>query len=77
VDVKVFQELMKERLPRVSEHLQRFCFDPMFFSLNWFICLFTDKLDEKVSLAILDILFIKGNEILHNIGLAILLLLQD
>ena len=77
VDVKVFGDLIVERLPKLGEHLKTLCFDTMFFSLNWFICLFTDKLEEKVSMAILDILFIKGNEILHNFGLAILYLLQD
>lgn len=66
---------MQERLPRVADHLKKLLFDPMFFSLNWFICLYTDKLNENVSLAIIDILMIKGSEILHNIGLAILLIL--
>ena len=49
----------------------------MFFSLNWFICLYTDKLDEKVSIAILDMVIIKGSEILHNIGLALLMLISE
>jgi Rab-GTPase-TBC domain len=49
VDVCVFQDLIKIKLPKVHEHMRKLMFDPIFFSLNWFICLFTDKLPEKVS----------------------------
>lgn len=65
-----------DRLPQIAEHLKKLMFDPMFFSLNWFICLYTDKLSERVSLSILDFLFIRGSTILQNVGLAILLLLK-
>jgi hypothetical protein len=49
----------------------------MFFSLNWFICLFCDKLDSKISLPILDQIMIRGSEVLHNLGLSILYLMQE
>lgn len=66
---------MKIKLPRIYEHMKKLMYDPMFFCLNWFICLFTDKLNLKVSYAVLDLLFIKGGEIIHNIALAVLLTL--
>lgn len=75
--MRVFSELLNELLPQIANHLKKFSFDSMFFSLNWFICLYTDKLDEKVSIAILDMVIIKGSEILHNIGLALLMLISD
>lgn len=49
----------------------------MFFSLNWFICLFCDKLDSKISFPILDQIMIRGSEVLHNLGLSILYLMQE
>jgi hypothetical protein len=57
--------------------MRKLMFDPMFFALNWYICLFTDKLPEKISIAILDLIIIRGSEFLHNVALAILFIMQD
>jgi hypothetical protein len=77
IDVRVFSWCIKEYLPKLWAHFNRYQFDPMFFSLNWFICLFCDKLDQNVALAVLDQIMIRGSEILHNIGLSILYIMQD
>ena len=51
-DAKIFHDLIRECLPMIHYHFTQLHFDPMFFSLNWFICLFCDKLPEKVLLAV-------------------------
>jgi len=48
--VKVFKVLISRKLRAVSEKMNHLMFDAMLFSFNWFICLFTDKLDEHVML---------------------------
>jgi hypothetical protein len=53
VEVKVFDKLIEHYLPKVYRHLLRYQFETLFFSLNWFICLFCDKLDEKASFSCL------------------------
>jgi hypothetical protein len=77
VDVRVFQDLIADRLKPISDKFKSLLCDTMFFSLNWFICLYTDKLPEHISVPILDIIMIKGNEVLHNIGLAILHIIRE
>ena len=47
-DTKLFSFYIKQYLPLISEKFESLNFDPMFFSVNWFVCLFTDKLDENV-----------------------------
>jgi len=49
VDVKVFNQLLNTAHPKIANHFRKVNFESMFFSLNWFICLFCEKLDEKVT----------------------------
>jgi hypothetical protein len=48
VDVKIFKTVLKKALPDVNKKFNDLNFDSMFFSLNWFVCLFSDKLVENV-----------------------------
>ena len=48
-DVKIFNKLLHYFLPEVKRKFDSLSFDPIFFSLNWFVCLFTDKLKEEVN----------------------------
>jgi hypothetical protein len=47
-EAKIFSALIQEYLPQINKQFRLFRFDSKFFSLNWFICLFTDKLTENV-----------------------------
>ena len=47
-DVKIFKKLVEVFLPDIAWKFRELQFDPIFFSLNWFVCLFTDKLQEEV-----------------------------
>ncbi|CDW77765.1 gtpase-activating protein [Stylonychia lemnae] len=76
-DVIIFKDMIKSSLPVIHAKFQELGIDSMFFSLNWFICLYTDKLNEIVSCAILDMLFLIGSHILLNIGIAILYILKE
>eukprot|EP00347_Sterkiella_histriomuscorum_P001837 403370488 len=76
-ETKIFKQFVKEYLPQIDEKFQEFNFDTMLFTLNWFICIFSDKLSENVSLAIIDLIMLKGCNYIQNIALAILYLMRD
>jgi hypothetical protein len=71
------EELLKEVLPSINKHFAKLKFKPTFFSFNWFVCLFQDKLSDKLSLAILDLIFVYGSHMIHVIALAILYQLKE
>lgn len=54
-DVQIFKTLIKDHLPQIDKKFQELRFDPVYFCLNWFVCLFTDKLSENVSKSFLTV----------------------
>ena len=48
-DCEMFgDELLKAILPEIYEHFEQHNFKATFFSFNWFVCLFQDKLSDRV-----------------------------
>ena len=47
-DCKIFKSLIKDHLPSINNKFLELRFDPIYFCLNWFVCLFTDKLSQSV-----------------------------
>lgn len=70
------EELIKIILPEIYRHFKKLKYHVHHFALNWFLCLFQDKLSDRLSLAILDLIFIHGSSILLNVALAILYVLK-
>ena len=55
-DIKFFdEELLPHYLPEVHAKFKEHNFNPTFFSLNWFTCLFQDKLADAVSHTLFNI----------------------
>ena len=72
VDQAVFKELVVEKLPVLSAHLEKHGVDPALFSLNWFLCLFVDTLPVNTYLHIWDAFLFEGSKVLFRYALAIL-----
>lgn len=84
VDMAVFRDLLKIRLPTLSNHLDQLqyasedsgvsCYEPPLinvFTLQWFLTLFCNCLPKDLVLRIWDLIFLEGNEILLRTALSI------
>jgi len=77
IDQEVFKELVSEKLPNLSLHLENHGVDPALFSLNWFLCLFVDTLPVATYLHIWDALLFEGSKVLFRYALAILKYIEE
>ncbi|XP_045475634.1 dentin sialophosphoprotein isoform X2 [Harmonia axyridis] len=83
VDMAVFRELLRTRLPRLSKHLDLLqnlskegttSYEPPLtnvFTMQWFLTLFCNCLPQPSVLRIWDLILLEGNEILLRTALAI------
>nr|CAI5863063.1 unnamed protein product [Callosobruchus analis] len=83
VDMAVFRELLRSRLPSLSKHLDRLqtaakdggrCYEPPLtnvFTMQWFLTLFCNCLPHTTVLRVWDLILLEGNEILLRTALAI------
>lgn len=83
VDMAVFRELLRTKLPKLSKHLdslQLACkegstsYEPPLtnvFTMQWFLTLFCNCLPQKTVLRVWDLILLEGNEILLRTALAI------
>jgi hypothetical protein len=68
VDQYVFRDLLAEKLPRVSEVLEKYGIEISLFS--WFLTCFVDNIPVEVYLRIWDIFLYEGNKVLFRFALA-------
>ncbi|KAK3919575.1 TBC1 domain family member 30 [Frankliniella fusca] len=84
VDMAVFRDLLRLRLPQLSRHLENLqmeagdntgsCYEPPLtnvFTMQWFLTLFCNCLPQPVVLRVWDLIFLEGNQILLRTALAI------
>lgn len=76
VDQRVFESLVKQRLPRLHAHLESLEFPLEFVTYQWFLCLFVNSLPLETTLRIWDCFLHEGVKALFRSGLAILMVLQ-
>ncbi|CAB3364671.1 Hypothetical predicted protein [Cloeon dipterum] len=87
VDMAVFRELLRLRLPRLSRHLEALQaeasgagYEPPLtnvFTMQWFLTLFANCLPHNTVLRLWDLVLLEGNEILLRAALAIWSSLQE
>ena len=77
IDIKVFQALLEQRLPKLCKHLELFNFNIDMLITKWFICLFVNHLPLECELAVWDLFFIKGSSLLFSVGLTLFQLMQS
>ncbi|XP_068085867.1 uncharacterized protein [Anabrus simplex] len=85
VDMAVFRDLLRLRLPSLSHHLEQLQHDardsatgtsyepPLtnVFTMQWFLTLFSNCLPQTTVLRVWDLIFLEGNEVLLRTALAI------
>ena len=85
VDMAVFRDLLKLRLPRLSKHLDDLqkdaregasgtSYEPPLtnvFTMQWFLTLFSTCLPRDTVLRVWDLILLEGNEVLLRTALAI------
>lgn len=77
VDQGVFKELVCEKLPNLSIHLETHGVDPTMLSLNWFLCVFVDSLPVNTYLHIWDAFLFEGSKVLFRYALAVLSYMEE
>ncbi|KAJ8946981.1 hypothetical protein NQ318_019062 [Aromia moschata] len=83
VDMAVFRELLRSKLPKLSKHLDTLqnaakdgnqSYEPPLtnvFTMQWFLTLFCNCLPQPTVLRVWDLILLEGNEILLRTALAI------
>ena len=77
VDIKVFERIMQEKLPKLCAHLGKFEFNIHFLVTKWFICLFVNHLPLDVELMIWDFFMIKGTCVLFRAALQLFVMMEN
>uniref|UniRef100_A0A674E6I3 TBC1 domain family member 8B n=1 Tax=Salmo trutta TaxID=8032 RepID=A0A674E6I3_SALTR len=71
VDQSVFEELIRERLPELAEHIPDL--SPLSsISLSWFLTLFLSVLPFRSAVCVVDCFFFHGIKAIFQLGLAVL-----
>jgi hypothetical protein len=63
---------MRERLPKLCNHLDTFNFDLDILVTKWLIVLFVNHLPLDAELAVWDLFLIKGSVVLFRVALTLL-----
>ncbi len=72
IDLNVFKFLMRERLPKLCNHLETFNFDLDILVTKCLIVLFVNHLPLDAELAVWDLFLIKGSTVLFRVALTLL-----
>ena len=72
IDQKVFKRRVTKNFQELTQHFEKFGFDPSLLAFQWFVCFFTLNINEHVSLRLWDLFMLKGIRVLFGAGLAYL-----
>ena len=61
-DQLVLSDLIKERIPRLGSHMERYGIEPHLICLNWFITIFADVMPTHQVLKIWDTFLLDGRK---------------
>lgn len=76
VDQEVFKKLIYKTLPNLWNLLKKNNVDANLFTVQWFVCMFSQNLEVEVLDELWDNLFLHGSKILFKAGLALLTLIE-
>lgn len=71
MDQSVFEELIKERLPELAEHVADLS-TLSSVSLSWFLTIFLSVLPFRSAICVVDCFFFHGIKAIFQLGLAVL-----
>lgn len=66
-DINVLRELLDERAPELSRHLDKLCMPFAVITTKWFICMFAEVLPIETVLRVWDCLFLEGSKVTQSI----------
>lgn len=71
VDQRVLQDLLSEKLPRLTAHLGQRHVDLSLITFNWFLVIFADSLISDILLRVWDAFLYEGTKVVFRYALAI------
>lgn len=71
VDQRVLQDLLSEKLPRLTAHLGQRHVDLSLITFNWFLVVFADSLISDILLRVWDAFLYEGTKVVFRYALAI------
>ena len=74
---QIFDILIKKHIPKIYEHLNNLNINNELYTISWFENLFTQTLNYKIILRIIDLYLIYGDELLFQIGLTIIKIQEE
>jgi hypothetical protein len=76
IDVQVFLDLVKVRLPRLAGHLELLGIDVSYYCVQWFVSIFSYSLPKHSVLRIWDVFFVRGCPFIFEVALGLLSSMQ-
>lgn len=70
-DQRVLQDLLSEKLPRLTAHLGQHRVDLSLITFNWFLVVFADSLISDILLRVWDAFLYEGTKVVFRYALAI------
>lgn len=72
VEIKTLEMMVKEKEPKLAEHLHSIYCETTIIATEWYLCLFCTTLPPETCCRLWDALLNEGNKILHRVALAAL-----
>jgi len=72
VDTIIFEQLMKQYLPEINDHLRNIGFNFILCTVQWFLCLFMNSVPSETAFRIWDMVFYCGTKPLLEAALNIM-----
>ena len=68
----VFERLLADKMPRLHRHMTRNDVDPLIYTTNWFLTMFTMVLPWQTVLRVWDMFYCEGTKVMFRVALAIM-----
>ncbi|XP_077214512.1 ypt/Rab-GAP domain of gyp1p superfamily protein isoform X2 [Tasmannia lanceolata] len=75
--LSMFEQLVKEYLPKLGEHFSQEMINPSMYASQWFITVFSYSFPFPLALRIWDVFLYEGFKIVFQVGLALLRYCHD
>lgn len=71
IDMIVMEKLLRKKLPKLANHLEKHGVTLDLICTKWFLCLFVDTLPTETVLRVWDAMFFEGWKVLFRVALAL------
>lgn len=76
LDQKVFDYLFRIKMPKLCKYMEKLGVESGFFTVQWFICMYSFTFKKEIVKYLWDIIFVHGTNSIYQIGLATLYILK-